>query len=266
VPVVLSIEATIDLILKNKLSVIRFGDGELSLIDGIDLPFQKRNQKLVDQLEKIIRVDDKKLLICIPGIWGKLDAFAPFAYSFIMHHVYRYGHLWKNLLSNSRIYGDSYITRHYLAFNDKSNAKNLFKKLFRMWDNENVLLIEGEKSRNGVGNDMFNNVQSLNRILCPAENAFDRYNEILTEALKTPKENLILISLGPTAKVLAYDLFTRGYRVIDTGHMDMEYEMFLRKQDKQIRVKNKYFNEINERNPEECFDASYLSQIITKIV
>ena len=52
------------------------------------------------------------------------------------------------------------------------------------------------------------------------------------------------------------------HRVLDIGHIDMEYEMFLRKQDKQVKVAHKYFNEINERNPIECTDEGYLSQIV----
>lgn len=33
-----------------------------------------------------------------------------------------------------------------------------------------------------------------------------------------------MISLGPTATVLAYDLFKAGYQAIDFGHVDVEYE------------------------------------------
>jgi hypothetical protein len=79
------------------------------------------------------------------------------------------------------------------------------------------------------------------------------------------KEKLILLSLGPTAKILGLELFQQGYRVIDIGHIDMEYEMFLRKEPLLTKVPHKYFNEINERNPVDCTDPIYLSQIITTI-
>jgi hypothetical protein len=70
--------------------------------------------------------------------------------------------------------------------------------------------------------------------------------------------------LGPAAKVLAYDLFLEGFRVFDIGHIDMEYEMYLKNEPKLTKVKYKYFNEINERNPEDCKDPEYLSQITEK--
>lgn len=265
-PKVLSIEATIDTIIKNNLSVIRFGDGEISLIDGLDLSFQKKNQKLIKELESIIKVDNEKLLICIPGMWKSLDIFSPYAYHFIMHHLYRYDHIWKSLLDYKKTYGDTNVTRHYLAYKDKSKSDIIFKKIFSLWSNADVALIEGSKSRLGVGNDMFDNVKSMKRILCPPENAYEKYEDILKEALSVPKDTLILLSLGPTAKVLAYNLFVQGYRVLDIGHIDMEYEMFIRNETKQVRVAHKYFNEINERNPENCTDKKYLQEIITSII
>mgnify|MGYP000128627122 CR=1 FL=1 len=41
---------------------------------------------------------------------------------------------------------------------------------------------------------------------------------------KLEKTALFLIALGPTATVLAYDLFKSGYQAIDAGHVDVEYE------------------------------------------
>jgi len=265
-PNVLSIPDTIDLVLKERLSVIRFGDGEIFMLDGGDTAFQKGSINLMNKLEDIVQTKNPKLLICAPGIWGNLDIFEPYAYWFNMHHLYRNGHVWQGLLSMDQTYGDTNMTRPYLAYKDKSSCGEIFKKLFSIWEGKEVVLIEGEKSRLGVGNDMFDKVKSLKRILCPAENAYTKYDAIKKEAFKITRNTLILISLGPTAKVLAYDLFLLGYRVIDVGHIDMEYEMFLRKETKQVKVKFKYFNEIHERNPENCDDPKYINQIIAKIV
>lgn len=264
-PHILSIDETIDKVLREKLSVIRFGDGEISLIDGTDLGFQKKNDELARKLEEIIKAKHENLMLCIPGMWGSLDVFAPYARKFIMHYMYRYNHIWSSLLSYTQVYGDTNFTRHYLAYKDKGDAKERFKKIFSMWEGGNVVLVEGSKSRLGVGNDMFKNVSTMKRILCPPENAYAKYSEILGEASKQSKDTLILLSLGPTAKILAYNLFLLGYRVLDIGHIDMEYEMFLRKEDHQVKVPHKYFNEINERDPEDCLDEEYLKQVIVEI-
>lgn len=265
VPKVLSLEETINAIIKEELSVIRFGDGEMSLMENEDLGFQDKDCELAVKLKKVLQTDIKGLLICIPGFWGKLDMFVGISFRFILHHLFRFGHIWRSLLSYEQIYGDAYITRPYLGYKDKTNSGNIFKKLFSIWEDKKVVLIEGEKSRLGVGNDMFDKVSSLERILCPAEGAFLKYEEIKNKAVAIDKDKLILVSIGPAAKVLAYDLFLLGYRVIDVGHIDMEYEMFLKKETKLVKVQYKYFNEIDERNPDECTDPKYLSQIIGRI-
>jgi len=263
---ILTITETLDRVYKNDLSVIRYGDGEVTLIEGNDLLFQKYSSTLAKRLADIFKSQHEKLLICATDIWGKLDDFEPYARSFNMHQAYRMGPIWHRLFTPGRTYGETNITRHYLAYKNKMHAGDIFKMILRLWEGKNVVLIEGEKSRLGVGNDLFQNTKTLERVLCPAENAFSSYDQILAAAKRLDKDKLILISLGPTAKILAYDLFILGYRVLDIGHIDMEYEMFLRKSPKQVSVPYKYFNEIHERSPEDCNDKDYLSQIISRIV
>jgi glycosyltransferase family protein len=266
-PKVLSIEDTLDLIEKQNLSFVRFGDGEITLIQKNDLLFQKSDPELVRRLREILNSNLPGLLICLPDLFGKLDGFAKDAYKFALHHQFRYWHEWTELLNLSQTYGNTFITRPYLGFTKTARQKsgNAFKKLFNLWKGKHVLLVEGSKSRLGVGNNMFSQAASVTRILCPAENAYAKYKEILAEVLKNSKEKFVLLSLGPAAKVLGYDLFIKGYRVLDIGHLDMEYEMFLRQAEILAKVKYKYFNEINERTPEDCVDPKYLSEIISRI-
>ncbi len=263
---IMNIRETLDYILKNQPSVIRYGDGEITLIDGGDLLFQKNSPPLSRRLEEIFRSNEQGLLICATDIWGNLDSFEPYARTFNMHQAYRMGPVWRRLFTAGKVYGETNITRHYLGYKDKSQAGDIFKKIFNIWKDQEVVLIEGEKSRLGVGNDLFSNTKKLERILCPAENAFFSYEKILETAKKINKDNLILLSLGPTAKILAYDLFLLGFRVVDIGHIDMEYEMFLQKSTKQVKVRYKYFNEIHERDPEDCADETYQRQVIARVV
>ena len=135
-----------------------------------------------------------------------------------------------------------------------------------IWDKRDVVIIEGEQSRLGVGNNLFDNMKSIQRILCPTKNAFNKYNYILDEAKTLSKDKLILIALGPTATVLAYDLNKLGYQAIDVGHVDIEYEWFLMKATEKVKLQNKYVNEgkgniniIDEK------DISYNEQIIKVI-
>ena len=155
-----------------------------------------------------------------------------------------------------------------MEFEDKSKVLNYIKKLKQMWDKKDILIIEGEKSRLGIGNDLFNNSKSIKRILCPAINAFNVYDKIITQAKKIDKSILILLALGPTSTILSYDLYKSGYQVIDIGHADIEYEWFLRKATKRIQIDNKYVNEAlgNKYKFRKVKDKKYYKEIISKII
>ena len=117
----------------------------------------------------------------------------------------------------------------------------------------------------GVGNDLFDNVHTIRRILCPPRDAFNQYKDILTEACKLEKDVLFLIALGPTATVLAYDLFKAGYQAIDAGHVDVEYEWWRMGARRKVKLERKYVNEA--ANGKKVADAGeeYQKQIIAVI-
>ena len=118
-----------------------------------------------------------------------------------------------------------------------------------------------------VGNDLFDNMKSIIRIFCPIVKAFDVYDKILNETIKVDKNRLILIALGPTATILLMILYKAGYHVIDVGHVDIEYEWYLRNATTKIKIENKFVNETKggKENIEEIKDKNYYNQIIEKI-
>jgi len=265
-PKVLSMHDTVKKIRAEKLSALRFGDGELTILEEEPLLFQKYDGKLAEGLRESMANPSHNTLLCIPNFWQRLDHFEVYAQKFIKHHIFHYRYLWEELINNNVEYGDAYFSRPYLGLKDKTQSGDIFSDIKSLWNHLDITLVEGEKSRLGVGNDLFSNTKSIKRILAPAENAFSKYYELLEATKTTPPENLILLSLGPTAKVLGHDLIKLGYRVIDIGHIDMEYEMFLRSSPTLIKVPYKYFNEINARNPEDCEDKNYQSQIIARVI
>ena len=155
-----------------------------------------------------------------------------------------------------------------MRYKDKSKAPNFIKNLKKIWDNKNILIIEGNSSRVGIGNDLFINAKSIKRIICPSRNAFNVYNKIIKSVLKLKEKRLILIALGPTASVLSYDLYKLGYQTIDFGHLDIEYEWFLRKATRKIQIENKYVSEANGSNYNfsKVKDKNYYNQIISQIL
>lgn len=262
-------EETIDKIIKDKVSITRFGDGEFDMIYGIGMNYQKYNADLAKRLEEIIISQDDGIIIGIPNVVNLeyCDKYTGFATEFWPKWINKYKFKLVRLLKRNRKYYSAQITRFYLDYKDKSNVAEYVKKMKKIWDKKDVVIIEGEQSRLGIGNDLFDNMKSIQRIICPSENAFEIYDKIYNEALKIDKNKLVLLALGPTATVLAYDLFKAGYQAIDIGHVDIEYEWFLRKATKKIKIESKYVTEVKEgrENIQEVKDEKYKNEIVARI-
>lgn len=258
-----------EIINKNK-SISRFGDGELLSIIGTNLGFQKYNKELSQKLLKVLNSKEKDLLIGIslPYKPKILNRFNFIAKKYFKSFIKRFKFKLAKIIKKKQYYSAT-ITRFYIDLKSKKRVSKYVKKLRKIWDKKDVVIIEGEKSRLGIGNDFFDNMNSIQRVLCPIKNAFNRYSEIMnTIKNKVSKNKLILIALGPTATVLAYDLYKLGYQTIDIGHADIEYEWFLSKAKRKISIKNKYVNEAGERNKTytNVTDQNYYSQIIARIL
>jgi len=130
------------------------------------------------------------------------------------------------------------------------------------------LIVEGEFSRLGVGNNLFDNAASIERIICPAEHAFRIYSVILETIKKLGKDKLIIIALGPTATILAYDLAREDYWALDLGHIDIEYMWSLMSAQEKSPIKGRIVYEVKEQESFDIDDKSkkkYEQSIIMKI-
>lgn len=270
-PKVMTIEKTLDYILENKCSVARYGDGELKLayFENSKLYFQSYDERLSQKLRDGITLNNDKVLICLPDIFGLLKRFKKDSKIFWQNYMFenRSGMLGK--IPTNRTYGNAFITRPYNDLKDKSKSGIYFDKLKRIWENKKVLIVEGEKSRLGTGNDLFLKCEIVERVLCPIDNAFKKYDEIISfvESEEKYKDYLILIALGPTATAMAIDLSEKGLWAIDIGHIDIEYEWFNLKTDHKVAIKGKYCGEAPDgKEVEDSTDEKYLSQIVKKIL
>lgn len=160
-------------------------------------------------------------------------------------------------------FGNTQVTRPYMDLLDTRNAEKIFLNLKTIWDNIDVIVVEGEQTRMGVGNDLLSNAKSIKRILAPSENAYDKYNDILEAIRKHYHGGLVLIALGPTATVLAGELAENNIWALDVGHIDIEYEWYRQKAKGKVAIPGKYVNEagIEGRTVSECDDFEYLRQI-----
>ena len=258
---------SIQYVLDHHCSVSRYGDGEFGILRGIGNGFQSPNSELANRLAKILEsdpADHKNFMIGIPlpikDLVGLKNpkCFWPFVAAENLS-------IFRKYLNRNKLYLNTQMTRFYFEKADKSNCKRQLSMLQAIYAGRNILVVEGKQSRTGVGNDLYYNAKRVRRILCPSVNAFDRYDEILStiKRLAEPEE-LILLSLGMTATVLAYDLAQAGFWAIDFGHVDLEYEWFKRGMDERCSIEGKFVQEVigGSKNIAECSDPKYLEQII----
>ena len=113
---------------------------------------------------------------------------------------------------------------------------------------------------------MFDNANSIKRIICPSKNSFEKIDKIEAEIRKYADNRLVLLMLGPTAKVIVDDLQDLPNQLIDLGHIDSEYEWFKMGAKYKVKLKNKHTAEFNfDTDIEAIDDADYSREIVARI-
>lgn len=267
---ILNSESTINYINSHNCSVSRFGDGEFLIMGGGSNGFQKTDKGLAKRLITVLQNPKPNLLICIPYTFKITKHCTTNSKLFIKEFIhYHFNCSCMPFINKDLLYGDSLFTRFYMhrRNKDENMINNYVLKLKQLWNNKDILIVEGKYSQLGVGNDLFDNTRSINRIICPPQNAYDKYPTILNEVIKYSKNKLVILSIGMSATVMAYDLLEYNIRSIDIGHIDTEYEWFKQRAKKKIRLQHKIVDETSEGN---AFifnpDDEYLKQIVATVI
>ena len=261
-----TIDETLDYILEHQSSIARFGDGEAAIMLGQSINYQKYDPNLAEELKFIFSQESSPTLVI--GLQEGLKnrfSFVPDALAFWRQYLEDYEEFYLEYCKNNW-YGSTFISRPYIDFVDKSKAKSQFEKLKKLWEGKDILIVEGYASRSGVGNDLFDGAKSIKRIICPSRHAYDKKNEIMEEIMNHADGRLVLLMLGPTAKVLAYQLSIKGMQAIDIGHVDSEYEWMQMGAETKVLLHNKHTAEFNlDTEIELADDEAYLSQVVVDL-
>lgn len=238
-------EECVDYIIEHRASLSRFGDGELGVMCGRALGFQNRDERLGQRLRETISIDSPSLLLCIPDTFVNLDRYNIVEQNFWKAHHFYNRRKWQELLKPGKKYGNTFLSRFYSMEFDKDLSSKRIALIKRLWENRDIIFVEGKDTKLGVGNDLFDNPASIRRILCPAKDAFSNYDRIVDTIKKLPhsENDLYVLALGPTATVMAADLHKFGLQALDLGHMDIEYEWYRQGATKKVPITGKYSNE-----------------------
>ena len=267
-PKVMTIEQTVDHLLETKSSLVRFGDGELGIMTEASVGFQDYSPELSCELRKAIATENQDVLICLPGVFDGMKGVDKLTRDFWIKHLLRGTKVWRSLTLPDRVYGNAFLSRPYMMHShlDHARIKTLFQHIERLWRGRNVTIVEGINTKFGIGNDLLEGASSIKRILCPNRNAFEKLQSIKEACLEIDRNDLFLVALGPAAKPLVLQLQECGRRAIDVGHLDIEFEWFLRGAKKPSPVPGKAVNEASPASSGESIDNDiYLGQVINTI-
>lgn len=251
-PQILGPEETLKYVIDKKCSLARYGDGEFELMVGRDMSFERANKVMKNRLIEILRHPRQDCLNCVPNVFGSLARYRLPVQEFWRGAVQWMRPILKSCvmvldakgIAQNAILGDPQVSRAYLGIGSGEWAERLFGLWKEIFKGRDILVVEGRYSRLGVGNDLFSEAKSLRRIWCPATGAYSRIDAIKEAILNNAsKTDLVLLALGATATILAYDLSGEGLQALDVGHIDLEYMWMKMGATKKVPIKGRYVNE-----------------------
>lgn len=209
---------------------IRFGDGEYGLIKGRSIQFQRKNKELSKKLraalENVVNLNID-IGINVPNYLhsGKLkvELKLPWPYFYTKTVVERYKDRNQNFLYS----GFTMPYLHFILRNDGQGLLiNYLEQFRRLFAGRDVALFIGEGICQKVDFFPFEYAKSFDVIECPSENAFEKFDDICDRARNYAKDTILCFVIGPTSKVLAYQLMSEGYLCMDLGHFIKDYDMY----------------------------------------
>lgn len=259
-----SIEETIEELIHTNKSMIRFGDGEITMIRGRSLKLQQVESEIVEGLKRMLSYEYEDMLVTIPEIFGDLSFYRKESRQFWKDHLLFSRKIYERYCNPDRVYYNTSVSRFYYALEDKSACRQQVENIRKIWRDKDIVIVEGERTHNGVGNNLLDGAKSVERIIGPSSDAYRKLDALFASCKEYPKDRLFLVSLGVAAKFLVERLFLEGYRALDIGNLDMEYEWYLNRTEHKEKIpKHDIIGEEANRN---AGYHKYLSQIKRRIL
>lgn len=211
----LSVHETINNSIQYNKSLIRFGDGEFIIINGKSIHYQKQNERLRNYLVKIMEdyinnPKDCNYMVCMPNQFLNCNGLKIAKKRLWISCWSETRYLFKTNYDKNVTYGDSFLF--------SSKYSNVYNKL---WMKKDKIIFLHNNKIYAQNFEQKYNIETI-FIQVPKKNAFDKFDELLCkvkyEVDKSQEDIAVLISAGPCAKVLVYELSKNGVFAIDTGH------------------------------------------------
>lgn len=192
-------------------SLIRYGDGEVYLINKWDIGYQNFSYSLRNELLKIVQeyspsspyilalpaIDINKSNADLKKIW-RLQLWLPMKIFFM------------RFCKIDMHYGDAHIFYYWE-----------FRKSLPSWiQNKHLIIVANNKVLDTLDNNLFSSASDISFISCPNKNAYESRVLIQWEIDKVlgkeeKRNTVIFFSCWPLSKVLCFDYSNKGFQSID---------------------------------------------------
>lgn len=222
---VLKQRESIELIIRSGKSFVRYGDGEINLMKGIDQPFQKYDEELVQKLYGILRTPRPNLLVGLNEYYFEPGyMYSNFDYN--RRHAYEFRKFFKENCNKDTIYIDGQCTFYEFGNNGEETISfwNTWKEAFR---GRELVIICGEGILDKLEYDVFEYAKSKKFVYAPSRHAWSNHAEIIDRIKKEAnKDQLMVFILGMAGKAMIPEVTDLGYCAWDVGHLAKSYNAY----------------------------------------
>ena len=213
---------TIKYLLDERASIARYGDGEIKLCLGRSAKSQKADLNMQKRLKDILKSNGSvNCLVGIPRIYSGHDSGRMTEKKWSFWKRYKSKSV-LDLYDQNKVYGSAFITRP--DTNDAIDCKEYYDKLKLIWKDREVLIMHGEGTGFLKRRSLVETASVVAEFTGPIRDAYAYHDKLVKTLLFcSDKDTVILLSLGPEATVLAYDLARAGRQALDLGHLGMFY-------------------------------------------
>lgn len=245
VPEILNENESLSLFEKEPKSIARFGDGEISIMNGSSIAFQKYDPALAEKMLKVLRSKRDDLYIGLNDTY--FHAVVP---NVKIEHSRIF--CWEN---NTRLrtffireihpdvrYLSARLFVGYFSYPNEVYSA-VVERRRRLFEGRKIAVVTGKSVLDKLDYDIFELAASKIYIDAPSKNAFSAYDSIMQDiSSNVSKDTLICLILGPTATAMAADLTDMGYMAWDLGHLAKDYDAFMKNTDKTNEVVRDFFS------------------------
>lgn len=215
-PTIKTADETINELITTNKSIARFGDGEIMLADGKDIPFQRAEKELTRRLQEIMAKPQENLLVGLPSSYYKPCIVGE------KNPVYKNFALYA--LPQVRRMIDKFIN-YDIEYSEMSiNNINYFDTWINFFQNKKLVLVGCKEALKSYKFNIFDKALKLDYEFVPNKHCFSVYNETLDKLCSYDKDSIMILMCGPTACVLAADLTKNGFKALDLGHLAKSYD------------------------------------------